>query len=318
MKYLKKFNTETEYLEYVQSTELVRPNVSLIGTNTRDVRYIQVQEAGMVCYYDGSKFKLCAPEEWKSSLGELQGIVVVPSTHTSDGTVRIMCIKGVNTDGSQATGNVDMDWGPTGDTGLPNMDKVPTWDNTISGSTGINSWGRLPSNSNNGNFTGATCTTDIVTKYYNASEFIIPSPYLTNGQQNPHYLTTESGLTANALSDFNGKSNTEVLAGLGSAYTAAYACHLYGTTALPAGNWYLPACGELGYIMPRFNEIQSALQTVGGVQLISGNRYWSSTEYSSSNARYVHTGDGDVGYYNKALHYFVRAFASVPVSRLGF
>ena len=319
MKYLKKFDTETEYLEYIQSTELVRPNVSLIGTNTRDVRYIQVQEAGMVCYYDGSKFKLCAPEEWKSSLGELQGVVVVPSNHTPDGTVRIMCIAGVNTDGSRATGNVAMAWGPTDvDTPLPNMTLVPTWDNTISGSTGSNSWSRLPSNSNNGNFTGATCASDIFTKYYNASEFIVPSPYLTNGQQNPHYLTTESGLTANCLSDFNGKSNTAVLAGLEGDYVAAKACNLYGTNALPAGSWYLPACGELGYIMPRFNEINTALSKVRGVQLGDNLFYWSSTEHDSGNVRFLYTNYGLINASTKNNSNYVRAFASVSVSRLNF
>ena len=117
---------------------------------------------------------------------------------------------------------------------------------------------------------------------------------------------------SNALSDFNGKSNTDVLVGLGSAYTAAYACNLYGTTALPAGNWYLPACGELGYIIPRFNEIQSALQAVGGVQLNSYG-YWSSTEFSSSSSRYVYTYGGNVISSNKNGNVYVRAFASVSV-----
>ena len=322
LEYIKKFETETEYNKYMSGDEVVFPNVSLIGVD--DVRYNPIPtpppsiiSAGMICYADSNnKLKFCTSDEWKSLLGELQGVVVVPSNHTPDGTVRIMCIAGVNTDGSQATGNVAMAWGPTGETSLPNMDKVPTWDNEIGGTIGNSNDGRLPSNSNNGNFTGATCASDIFTKYYNVAEPIVPSPYLTNGQQNPHYLTTESGLTANALSDFNGKSNTAVLVGLEGDYVAAKACYQYGTNALPAGSWYLPACGELGYIMPRFNEIQtalSALQAVGGVQLGSYDVYWSSTEYSSSRARSVGTGNGDVSLHSKSNTSYVRAFASVSV-----
>ena len=320
MKYLKKFGSETEYNTYISGSEVFLPNVSLIGVD--DVRYNPIPpppiiSAGMICYADSSNnLKFCARDEWSSSLGEVQGVVVVPSNHTIDGTARIMCIKGITTAGTESSSDVNMAWGPTGDTGLPNMDKVPTWDNTIGGAIGNNVLGYLPSDSSR--FTGATCATDSIAKYYGDTFTpYIPSPYLEDGSQNPAYINTIEATTANCLSDFNGKGNTAVLVGLGSAYLPANACNQYGTTALPSGNWYLPAMGELGYMMVRFNEINNALNAVGGVQLDSTSRYCSSTEYNIYNFRGVGS-FCDVAPFDKENNSYVRAFASVNISRLSF
>ena len=320
LEYIKKFETETEYNKYMSGDEVVFPNVSLIGVD--DVRYNPIPpiSAGMICYADSNNnLKFVSAGEWKNELGTAQGVVVVPSNHTPDGTARIMCIKGITTAGTESSSDIAMVWGPTGETSLPNMDKVPTWDNTIGGTIGNSDYGYLPSDSNNGHFTGATCATDSLTKYA-GSTLYIPSPYLEDGSQNPAYINTVEATTGNCLSDFDGKGNTAVLVGLEGDYVAAKACNLYGTNALPAGSWYLPACGELGYIMPRFNEIQtalSALSTVGGVQLGSYDTYWSSTEYSSGNACYVYTYNGYVSNYGKSITFYVRAFASVS-ARFGF
>ena len=319
LEYIKKFETETEYNKYMSGDEVVFPNVSLIGVD--DVRYNPIPpiiSAGMICYADSNnKLKFCTVEDWNNELGTAQGVtaqgvVVVPSSHTPDGTARIMCIKGITSAGTESSRDIDMVWGPTGDTSLPNMDKVPTWDNTIGGTIGNNSIGYFPSDSNNGHFTGETCATDSLTKYAGRTPYI-PSPYLEDGSQNPAYINTVEATTANCLSDFDGKGNTSVLVGLGSDYVAANACNAYSTEAIGVGNWYLPAMGELGYIMPRFNEIQSALQKVGGVQLYSSYTYWSSTESSSSSARCVDTLYGYVGNNSKSNPCYVRAFASVSV-----
>ena len=312
LKHFKEFETYSEYETYINGSPVL-PNVSFVG---QDVYYkdgvptppTPIISAGMICYADSSnKLKFVSMEEWDSSLGEAQGVVVVPSNHTPDGTARIMCITGVNINGTESSSDVSMTWGATGDTGLPNMDKVPTWDNTIGGAIGNGNYGYLPSDSSG--FTGATCATDSLAKYYGRTPYI-PSPYLEDGSQNPAYINTVEATTGNCLSDFDGKSNTAVLREL----PAGHSCTQYGTTALPAGSWYLPACGELGYIIPRFNEIQLALQMVGGVQLDSGNYgYWSSTEYSSSLARCVGAFFGTVGHRSKIDTFYVRAFASVPV-----
>ena len=318
LKHFKEFETYDEYETYINGKPML-PNVSFVGENVYYKDGVPtpptpIITAGMICYADSSnKLKFCTVEEWDSSLGTVQGVVVVPSNHTSDGTARIMCIKDITSAGTESSSNVVMAWGPIGDTGLPNMDKVPTWDNTIGAAIGNNVYGYLPSTSKEGYFTGPTCACDSLTKYQRYYTPYIPSPYLEDGSQNPDYINTVEATSANCLSDFDGKSNTAVLVGLGSAYLAANACNLYGTTALPAGNWYLPAMGELGYMLVRFNEIQQSLQTVGGVQLSSIYSSASSTVSSSYGVCCFITYDGFVSDGRRDGDGFVRAFASVPI-----
>ncbi len=304
--YLKKFSNETDYNNYINENPLL-PNVSLIGIT--DVRYNPLIKAGTIVYYDGT-LKYCSPSDWVSSLGTPVAVVVIPEGHTTDGTVRCMAVNGVNADGSSATTNVGMQWGPTGtDTGLPNLSSVPTWDNTVSGTIGSNSYAYLSSNKG---FTGATDCLDNSLKYYDNAGPFLPNPYLPDGSPNPDYRSTT--ITNNACADFDGSGNTSVLVGLGAAYSAANACHLYSAPGITTGQWYLPAAGELGYIMPRWNQIQASLNAVGGVQLGAANDYWSSSEYSSDYARRVYTGYGSVGSSYKTSAGYVRAFCSLPPS----
>ena len=318
-KYLKKFETETEYNSYIGGDPIL-PNVSLIGTT--DVRYNPIViEAGNIVYYNGSKLKFCKPTDWSSSLGTAVAVVVVPNTHTPDGTVRCMAVTGVNADGSHATSDIKMKWGPRDtDTGLPNLDQVPNYDNTVGGTINAEGYSYLSSNNTeSGEFEGPVDCLDSNLHYcYDAEsdELYLPNPYLSDGSPNPDFRNT-SIVTANACADFNGASNTSVLVGLGTEYSAANACHLYSTDGISTGNWYLPACGELAYIMPRFNEIQNALDTVGGGQLGANYIYWSSSEYSSNRARLVGTRGGNVGDSNKNNTFYVRCFCALPFS-LGF
>jgi hypothetical protein len=100
---------------------------------------------------------------------------------------------------------------------------------------------------------------------------------------------------------------------LGSDYVAANAANNY-SDGVSGAKWYLPAMGELGYLMPRFKEINKAIATVGGVALPSGleDSFWSSTEgYSayhlSSYEGYVYGG----GFNYKTDLFYVRPFAIV-------
>ena len=108
-------------------------------------------------------------------------------------------------------------------------------------------------------------------------------------------------------------------------YPAACCCSRYKTSGIGKGSWYLPACGELGYILPRFNEINIALAAIieknpslGAVQLGASSGYWSSSEYISTYARYVYTSYGSVLSNLKSSALYVRAFASVSLSPLSF
>lgn len=202
-----------------------------------------------IAYWDGSKVKTVSQDQWNSDLGTPVGVVVIPEGFAPDGKARIIGLKA-------AVGGKK--WGIYGtETDLTTYTKVPTTDNAGSTSTGSNSSGRLPSDK----FTGATSFVDSTAKY-NTSSNLIPSPYLGDNKTfNPEYSKEISG--NNVLSDFNGLANTEYLQGLGSDYQAAKYCWSYsdGKSNL---QWYLPAAGELGFLMPRFNAINAAINAVGG------------------------------------------------------
>lgn len=259
--------------------------------------------AGDVAYWDGSKVKTTPLSSWNTSLGTPVGVVVIPEGFAPDGKARIIGLKSVDENGNQSSLHLAMRWSNvTGDTSLTNFTKVPTTDNAGSTSIGSNSYGYLPSDLDV--FTGATSYVDTKAKYKGNTP-MTPSPYLGE-LPNPEYYKTISG--NNALSDFNGLSNTQTLVGLGSDYVAANAAWKYkdGTSNL---QWYLPAMGELGYLMPRLNEINSVITALGGV-VVPIFYFWSSSEYNSYNAYRLSIGFGYVDYKSKCHEFYsVRPFA---------
>ena len=158
---------------------------------------------------------------------------------------------------------------------------------------------------------------------------------MTNGSRNPGYYQTSSPSSSrNALADFDGIGNTEKIitqrgtedynswtpdSATEADYPAASCCDMFHTEGTQQGDWYLPACGELGYILPPFNKINDAIDKMRtvygssvGVELDTDNGiYWSSTEYSSAHARRVYTYDGQVIDSTKYLNAFVRAWLRV-------
>lgn len=231
------------------------------------------------------------------------GVIVVPGGFAPDGKARMVSLKFATSAGTSSDSAVGLKWGPTGtDTTLTNYTRVPTTDNVGSTTTGSNDYGYLPSD----NFSGTASVIDPEAKYGTSSN-LIPSPYL-NGAANPDYYGAIEGYN-NALSDFNGSGNTATLVGLGTGYTAANAANNY-SDGVSGAKWYLPAAGELGYLMPRFKEINKAIAAAGGVALPSDS-FWSSTEYGSDGADYLRAGSGAVYYRNKTNPSYVRPFALV-------
>ena len=310
MKYLKKFNNASEYETFKNSNEFLTPNVSFAVED--EIFYYQpyIPPPISLCdiaYWDGSAVKTVSKDNWSTSLGTPIGVVVIPEGMLPDGKARMVGLKPVDSSGNPSSSHVNIVWGSADtDTSLTNYTKVPTTDNAGSTSTGSNSYGYLPSDK----FTGTTSYVDSAAKYRTTSN-LIPSPYLYNGGElafNPEYSKAIEG--NNALSDFNGLSNTEALIGLGTGYTAANACWNY-FDGVSNTQWYLPATGELGFLMPRFNEINSALTSVGGVAVVSSDNFWSSSEYSSNDAYYLNPGNGSINYFNKNDINSVRAFSLV-------
>lgn len=140
-----------------------------------------------------------------------------------------------------------------------------------------------------------------------------------------------AGTTANALSDFAGKSNTEFLCskatsqenwrtddtiingGSSGYHPAACACWRFHTAGTSQGDWYLPACGELGYCCVRYKLIN---ETIAALQAWSGKIYcslgesvfWSSSECSETDARTAHFDNGGASFVSRDYPCYVRPF----------
>ena len=99
--------------------------------------------------------------------------------------------------------------------------------------------------------------------------------------------------------DFNGKENTAILVafqtteGKTASNSAAINCNSYSTEGTNAGDWYLPAAGELySYVYGNWSSKLSATATKLSWSL--STYFWSSSEYTSSLAWSVGSSGGDV------------------------
>jgi hypothetical protein len=256
--------------------------------------------AGDVAYYDGSMVKIIPVDKWQTSLGIPIGVVVIPSDFLPDGMARLVSLKGVNSTGNAVTSPSSMVWSSmySLDTSLTDHTQVPLTTNSDHTATSSSSYGKLPSD----NFTGDTSYVDSSAKY-DPNGGKIPSPYFGN-EFNQDYSKVLSG--NNALSDFNGLSNTEVLIG-NNKHTAAKAAYKY-TDGTSNTQWYLPAMGELGFLVARLKTINSTLSTLGGVA-IPLEDLWSSTEGDKFYAYRANMADGQVFAPYKDFKCYVRPFA---------
>lgn len=300
MKYLKLFNNNIDYQNYVKSDDYIIPNVSYVkGSDSVCFTYIPPPQLLDIVYYNGSSLKTIHPSQYNTSMGTAVGVIVIPSDMLPDGKARFIALQ-------DATSSEDT-WGPRGELALPDdfYFYIPTTDNAGSTTTGSHWYGYLPSDDTN--FTGATSYVDPKTKYKDSTPYI-PSPYLEDGSLNPAYCETINGSNS-ILSDFNGKSNTDVLVGLGTAYTAANAAKNYAVDDIDI-DWYLPAAGELGFLVARVASINDSIAIAGGVA-VPRNDFWSSTESGQNDVYSVSTDDGCVCPSDKNMFDFclVRSFA---------
>ena len=352
--YLKKFQTTEEYNTFKASSDYVKPNVSWIVNENKSMTepYVKPLTSGIVIHKNGI-FKEVSYNDFDTHYDDIvaggytiEGVIAVPSTHTPDGTTRIMSLKFMSTGtpetGISTSGNT-MCWGGYGLdlTGLTNYTDVANVTN-VSGETTISpiSYGYVPSDAFTEG-TGAQSVVDERAKYYSGttSSYYCPSPYLTGDEPNPLYRMTT---VTNGLSDMDGSGNTEIIIANATAqpnwrtdatitnssstgyYPAACCCKRYGTSGIPSGSWYLPALGELGYVAARLGTINSLLTLIAtkdpsiGAAVLPSNDVWSSSESSSGYARRVKFRDGRVDTYGKANSCRVRAFASVHAIPLTF
>ena len=143
---------------------------------------------------------------------------------------------------------------------------------------------------------------------------LVISQIRSTGMQWSSSLTNVSGITettdsAVAKQDFNGKANTLAIVETFTSDTvdnnAAINCNSYLTDGTNAGDWYLPAAGELySYVYgggTNYNKINTTMTTLGWT--FGSRRFWSSSECTSENAWNVSSDNGNMGNGNKHYSY---------------
>ena len=105
--------------------------------------------------------------------------------------------------------------------------------------------------------------------------------------------------------DWQGKNNTkavlEYCKANGKSCPAFEYVNSYKTEGTQAGDWYLPAFGELNAIYGNKGVLDVALGKIGGTKLEAGH-YWSSSEYSSKFVWGLYFGNGSVDNYGKGYY----------------
>ena len=118
--------------------------------------------------------------------------------------------------------------------------------------------------------------------------------------------TTSDLLTA--LDDWTGKASTAAQITHTECSGASYApgfCAQYSRVnangkGLTAGRWWLPSLGELMMIYANMRKINYALSLIEGATQLAETWYWSSTEYSATNAWHLYLNNGYAYNYTKA------------------
>lgn len=273
---------------------------------------------GDICLYDkvNDGLVLVKEDEWSietypASNYEPVGIVVVPGTHDvyGNGSCAIISLKCMDTT-YPTTGGIygrqqQLCWGPSTEmetlpTGFLYIAVLGMWD-----SIGNNDDGSIVELQTNGiiptdHQVGVQSPYD-TNRYYSISsgDYLVPSPYLSNGNRNPKYYQTSSpSSSANCLADFDGIGNTNtIIAKRGDIdysgqddigdiinYPAASCCDVYSTNGTQQGDWYLPAIGELGYFIANkylITEVNSKLKSAYGQSFVNDvdeSSWWSSTQ----------------------------------------
>lgn len=244
------------------------------------------------------------------------GVVVIPKSHDVYGTGEIGIVGLLYCDSDSSTNRGVLDykavtWGSTyrAVSGLKNFTKVPNYG--VAGSQQLDliseeNSGCLPTTYNS----AVKCLHDDKAYYYSETVNAAPSPYLSNGEKNDMYSSTDvPSSSLNMLSDFNGLSNTQAINEMSSLdYPAARYAKNHIRPGTSKGDWYLPACGELGYLAARFQEIKDSFDKIKKIYngeffaaTLSTSGLWSSTQNNASNAAAILMSKGTVAAYGKAV-----------------
>ena len=185
-------------------------------------------------------------------------------------------------------------------------------------------------------FSGVESKAAPKTKYYKKP--FAPSPFLFKDGiwgPNPAYYNCPADCMQY---DRDGKGNTATILELVTApdwktassitnngwignYPAACCCWRFHTIADNQGDWYLPATGELCYIIPFFNKHNRAINRIKSIYgdnsiafvMVNYEAHWTSNEYSSTQTCFVSPEDGSIGNFDTHYALYVRAFRPVKI-----
>lgn len=255
------------------------------------------------------------------------GIVVVPGSHTPDGTARIMSLLDCRLNSPYPTTSHDkIKWGydynfPS----LRNYDVVPklggiTVSNDSSAGTKWSYGDMTTLDSTSGLYYRSTATSKV------------PSVYLSEGDKNPDCFIGVNN--RNVMNDFDGKGNTSIIISNATSdlywmtgsitnssnsgyFPAACACYRTVISGTQQRDWYLPSAPELVYViyyLKLFNSILSKLKTLnsGSAVEIDTSGYWSSSEAGTYEGKYyIDFGNGSFRGVSTSSSLYVRPFLAV-------
>ena len=247
------------------------------------------------------------------------GVVVVPASHTDDGTARIVSLAAMdynNPDSGNISKHVYILWGGY----YNNVDELPELTQTpyiaanrsnIPNPQEIVGWGRFASYLCSDYYVDETDS--VLNPFDSKSAWgdgvhaqLAPSPYLEDGSRNGFYHSTDD--TGNVLADMNGKSNTEIILAVDNSrntswqtaetiqdignnefiHPAAQCCWRYHTIGTNQGDWYLPSAGELGYLASRRKAINASIDKILASSFnalsVPFGALWTSNEEDSTSA----------------------------------
>ena len=173
-------------------------------------------------------------------------------------------------------------------------------------------------------WTGGSDATGVALINDNVSIIIAPKNWYTdndgawNGNKRSAwggYNKTVTGIKtttseSDAITDFAGSTNTDAiisqLKGTTDSYSSFYTgapaaeyCRAYSNGCKKAGQWYLPAAGEMNQIVLNKAAIEEALTAISGELFSSPGHEWTSTQYNSYSAWYSDWSDEYFYYFTK-------------------
>lgn len=142
---------------------------------------------------------------------------------------------------------------------------------------------------------------------YTVNQYMAPSPYLSNGSENRKYIEINSPSTQYnyfystsgkivterklkcATAQKNWKTDETIINSSSTGYAPLMCCSWrYHTKGTNQGDWYVPSCGELGYMIVRFSKINNSLSFI--------KDKWENASLLKENEYYITVTDASAGY----------------------